>query len=550
MNYAPRPYQADAINAAREHVKAGLRRVLIQAPTGTGKMVVAATIMQLAVRLGSVVLFCAHRRELIEQCGEKLEALGVHHARVLPGEYPSGLERAYVGTIQSFTARQRRGSLNVEAVNVIVVDEAHHVTSKNTYQKLLAEYPNATVIGLTATPCRTDGQGLGNVFDALVQSITYSAAFEAGHLVRPKYFAPHTPDLAGVRTIAGDYDEAELEGVMNQPKLVGDIVEHYARHASDRKGIVFATRVRHSMALADAFNAAGIPAAHLDGTTPLEDRQAILADLRSGAIQVMTNVAVATEGLDIPDVGAVVIARPTKSVVLHLQTVGRALRPSPGKTDCIVLDHSGNVLELGPVEAYETWTLDTTKGANARKKKREARPITCESCSTVFAASLTCPACGLKHESTKYARDVDVLAGDLAEFKAGVSRKLEVTVETKRQWFAELLWVARSKGYKPGWASRKYRDKFGVWPDRVQGVQPSVPGAEVLAFVRTEQRKWAREREAERLREEAAAVPVVEVIAPPRAPVKPLPTILDSIPDFEPLVRRGHTGSRMTWGTS
>jgi superfamily II DNA or RNA helicase len=417
-----------------------------------------------------------------------MTALGVRHTRILPGEYVSEAEYAYVGTIQSFMARRRRG-LELANVKVIVIDEAHHATA-DTYQRLIALYPDAVIVGLTATPTRTDGKGLGDVFDDLIQAITYREAFEQGYLVRPKYYAPHTPDLEGVKTVAGDYSDDDLERVMNKPQLVGDIVQHYARYAGDRKGIVFATRVTHSIALCEAFSASGIPAFHIDGTTPTDERDALLEAFRSDAYQVMVNVAVATEGLDIPDISCVVMARPTKSPILHLQCLGRGLRTHPGKEDCMVLDHAGNVLRLGGVEEYEEWTLETGKGANSPKKKelKDPKEITCEQCSAIFYASRICPECGHEHVVMRRPEHVEVAEGELVELGSG--KRAEYSMEQKKDWLAQLLYLAHTTGRREGWASHQYRAKFGVWPHKKQGVPPAPPSPEVLAFVDTQRRAF------------------------------------------------------------
>ena len=281
-----RPYQQTVIQRSLDALKRGRKSVLTVMPTGTGKMVIAAEIMRRAVAKGNTALFAVHRRELVAQCSEKLDALGVRHGIILPGHRPGDLERAYVGTVQSFSARIRNDSFNPLNVKVLVIDESHHATAGQ-YRALRESFPAAVVVGLTATPIRADGTGLGNVFEELVQGITYAEALDGGYLVRPRYYAPSTPDLSGVEIRAGDYAEDQLETAMNKPKLVGDVVEHYARHAIDRQGIVFATRVRHSIALSEAFNRAGISAFHLDGETPTAERDTLMRAFRAGELQVM-----------------------------------------------------------------------------------------------------------------------------------------------------------------------------------------------------------------------------------------------------------------------
>jgi len=503
MSYVLRPYQQQGLESVRSALNIH-KCILLTMPTGTGKMVLGAEILARASKRGNTALFVVHRREMVKQCSEKLGALGVRHAVVLPGEDYSNLERVFVGTVQSVVAQGKRGRFAPSSVRVIVIDEAHHIKpDEGQYRALMDAYPDAVVVGLTATPTRTDGRGLGDVFTHLVQATTYARAFEEGHLVRPRYFAPHVPELEGLRIRAGDYDAEQLEVLMNQPQIVGDIVEHYARYAPDRQGIVFATGVRHSVALRDAFNACGISACHIDGTTPLEERDELIAAYREGQYQVMTNCAVFTEGFDAPATGAVVIARPTKSVILHLQMVGRALRPAPGKPDCMVLDHSGNTLLLGPVEEYEEWALEVSKGANdssrSKRKAKAARDKVCEECSAIFPAARVCPECGHVHEFEPIPEHLIAGEGELVEVTGKMRAKDKPSPEMKREWYGQLLFVANSKGFSSGWAANQFKAKFGEWPHRKVGIHPTMPTAQVLAFCEAQHQAYREQKRLERL---------------------------------------------------
>lgn len=506
-----RPYQVRAVNGALRAISNGARAPLIVAPTGVGKMVIAAEILRRAYHKGNTALFTVHRREMVKQCSEKLDQLAVPHGLILPGHKPGNLERVYVGTVQSFTARLRSGSFDPLNVRVIVIDEAHHATAA-TYRALIDAYPNAVVVGLTATPCRSDGTGLGNVFDDLIQATTYSEALSAGHLVTPRYYAPYTPDLAQVSTRAGDYAEDELEQEMNKPQLVGDIVHHYARYAADRQGIVFATRVRHSLALCDEFTRAGFSAFHIDGTTPTDERDELMHAFREGELQIMVNVGVVTEGVDVPNVGAVVLARPTKSVSLHMQMVGRALRPAEGKADCLVLDHAGNTVRLGPVELREHWTLDSKKGKKKSRQEREPKECTCEACSAVFYGSNVCPACGHVHQHERMPLDLETIDGELVEL--GKTRE-ELTMPEKQYWYRALLAYADNTGKKTGWAYHAYKARFGVYPIWGQNEHRVQPTQEVAAwihgYVKSQRIRWAKGQERQK------QVPRRDTWAPSRA---------------------------------
>lgn len=490
-----RHYQQAAVTGALRQIASGKKAPLIVSPTGTGKMVVAAAILERAYLKGNTALFAVHRREMVKQCSEKLTTLGVPHSLVMPGHQPSNMERVYVGTVQSFGARMRRGSFDPLNVRVIVIDEAHHATAQS-YRTLIEAYPNAVVVGLTATPCRADGTGLGNVFDALVQGTTYSAALEEGYLVKPRYYAPYTPDLSDVTTRAGDYAEDDLEREMNQPQLVGDIVQHYAKLAADRQGIVFATRVRHSLALCAEFIRAGFTAFHIDGTTPTDERDELMQQFRDGDLQIMVNVGVATEGLDVPNVGAVVLARPTKSVSLHMQMIGRGLRPAEGKDSTLILDHAGNTVRLGPVEIRESWSLDQKKGKSKKKKDREPKEITCDECSAIFYGTRTCPQCGHIHEYERAPLDMEVVDGELVEIG---EEPMVYTTAMKQGFYRMLLHYADNHGKKPGWAYHTYKARWGVYPTWGSGDHRVHPSPEVIAWIngylKQQRIAWAKRQE-------------------------------------------------------
>lgn len=276
-----------------------------------------------------------------------------------------------------------------EHIRLICLDEAHRSES-TTYQKLLALYPNAGVVGLTATPVRGDGKGLGRTFSALVQPITTRALMERGYLVPPRYFIPSELDLIAAREgRRGDFTQAELDAIADSnPQLIGDVVETFARVCPERRAVAFPCNIRHSLALRDAFNSVGIPAVHIDGHTPREERRDLMAAFRAGEYQILTSVNIAIEGLDVPDVSAVILARPTRSERIWIQAVGRGLRTSSGKADCIVLDHAGVMLSLGPAEDYQDWTLGADRGQTTTprkpRKKRDRKEITCEECHAVF----------------------------------------------------------------------------------------------------------------------------------------------------------------------
>jgi DNA repair protein RadD len=251
---------------------------------------------------------------------------------------------------------------------LVVVDEAHHAPAQ-TYRQLLRAYPEALILGMTATPCRGDGRGLGDIFEMMVETPPVAELIELGFLVGTRVYAPSRPDLTGVRVERGDYVERQLADRMDRPQLVGDVVTHWLRLAERRRTVVFASGVAHSVHLRDEFRAAGIWAEHIDGSTPVEQRDEILKKVDAGTVEVVCNAMVLTEGWDCPAVSCLVLARPTRHMGLYRQMVGRVLRPAPGKTDALTLDHAGAVFEHGFVEDPVLWTLATNRRAENPKQR-------------------------------------------------------------------------------------------------------------------------------------------------------------------------------------
>lgn len=493
-----RPYQLEAIDQCRRAFASGSRRILLQAPTGAGKTVIAAQIVESAARKGRRILFLAHRRELVNQCADKLRRFGVDYGILMAGEDPSYEYEVQVASIDTLRVRCMKNQRQpMPKADVVIIDEAHRAMSR-TYQQVIEYYVkehNAAVLGMTATPIRSDGRGLGSTFESMVRCPSIRELTKAGYLVPVQYYAPTIPDLTGIKIVRGDYDERELEKAMDQRKAVGDIVENWVRVASDRPTIVFATSVKHSMHIRDEFVRAGFRAAHIDGTMGLADRDEVLRGLASDKYQIVTNCMVLTEGFDDPKLSCCVLARPTKNPGLYLQMAGRTLRPSPGKSDCILLDHSGNVYEHGFVADDRSWELSEGKAANngkAKQRPAERRPITCVKCAHVYEGQLRCPRC--RHLPERKGKYVDTRHADLnriAEEERRSAKKKVFTQEDKQRWYSMLTDYALRYNKKQGWVAHAYRDKFGVWP-RDMLPWPVEADAEVKAFIRHKQIRFAK----------------------------------------------------------
>jgi len=498
-----RPYQQEAIDRLRRSLAGGKRRPILQAPTGCGKTVIASSIIQSAVGRGKRVLFLAPRKELIFQASAKLEALGIEHGIIMAGE-PRNLyamvQVASMDTLHSRAVRTER--MLMPPADVVIVDEAH-LSIAPTRKDLLAHYDGAVIVGLTATPARGDGRGLGEVYDDLVQSWSVAQLTEDGYLVQLRYWAPSKPDLDGLKLNKdGDYVLKGLGERMDRVHLVGDIVKNWRRIAGDRKTVVFCVNRRHSRHVRDEFLRHGYRAEHLDGETPADERKAILARVESGETQVLCNVFVCSYGLDLPSLSCAVLARPTRNITLYLQIIGRVMRPAPGKDDAIVIDHAGCVDEHGFADDYIPWSLDTETTVKERKKKlqeerREPKEITCGDCGTVFKRSRTCPQCG--HEMVPEGKPIPTHQADLQEVERSKRKdNREATWEEKIAFYGQLKRYCEERGMKPGWAAHKYRARFGVWPNdgRLKDT-PAIPVTDdVRRWITSQNIRYAKRRAA------------------------------------------------------
>ncbi len=496
-----RDYQVAAVEDLRKSFRAGSRKLLLQAGTGSGKTIIASEIIKSAVSKGKMVLFLAHRRELIDQCSDKLMRFGVSHGLIMAGRERSMREDVQVASVQTIWSRSvKQNKIPLPPADLLVIDEAHRSLSP-TYLHLIERYTElgATILGMTATPVRGDGRGLGHVYEDMIKCPPIKDLTEAGHLVPIRYYAPSAPDLTGVKVRMGDYVEKELAGRMEP--LIGSIVENWARLAEGRPTVVFATGVRHSIWLKDEFEKAGVSAAHMDAKTPDDERQQILAGLWEGRIDVLCNCMVLTEGWDCPPVSCCVLARPTKNIGLYFQMAGRTLRPWDGKDDCLLIDHAGAIYEHGFIHEEIPWDLDANGKIKERiqkkKKKKKSKPITCPECKHVFEALEECPECGWKPKTK--GKEYQWIAGELVE----VDKEAEVKYSQamKKAWYFQLISYAREKGYQPGWVSHTYKKKFKIWPSQFwpkpeftkpeDGVHP---GPEVRAYIRHLQIRYAKRR--------------------------------------------------------
>ena len=488
-----RDYQRALIDLAIPRLA---ERPILVLPTGAGKTFTCAAMLR---ELGMRTLWIAHRRELIFQAADTLARCGIKTALILAGQPTNPQAHVQVASIQTLARR------TAPKVELVVIDEAHHATAKG-YRRLVDQYPGVPIVGLTATPFRLDGRGLGGAgFGAILCTATCADLCRDGTLIEPDVYAPDAPDRSQLKVRMGDFETSAMASLMNTPSLVGNLVTTWQRRAADRKTLCFAVDVRHSHSIVQRFQEVGVAAEHLDGTTPADERAAILARLRDGTTTVLSNVGIVSEGFDLPALDVAIIARPTASLCWHLQAVGRIMRACADKAGAIVLDHAGNHLVHGFVTDPVAYSLE----GNTAKKGAGAAPVKrCPNCEVVVpAGTMTCPECGYRwpergvveqdgelhhlNEVKRAPLDQQQLAWQtltakqqrrgykpgwrVFQFKRlfGIEPTVvddvivdpgQATREQKAAVYADLQATAAEKGFKPGWAAHRYRDQFGVWP--------------------------------------------------------------------------------------
>lgn len=476
-----RPHQERAIEALRVSLATGHRRPMLQAPTGFGKTLTAAHIIQRALDKGNRVIFTVPALSLVDQTVAAFAAEGIRSVGVMQGYHPAtdAEQPVQVCSVQTLARRQKPDAA------IVVIDEAH-LAFKSIYEWMAdPEWAGVPFIGLSATPWTC---GLGKHFDDLIIAATTADLIRDGYLSPFVVFAPSEPDLAGVRTVAGDYHEGQLADACDTPTLVGDVVDTWLKRGEDRPTLVYGGNRVHAEHLQQRFVEVGVAAEYMDAFTERADRERALGRFRSGQTRIICNVGVLTVGMDL-DVRCIVDARLTELETCCVQTIGRGLRTAEGKDKLIVLDHSGNALRLGLVTDIHHERLDPgerRKSACETKERAKPLPRLCQDCSAVLPQSAkVCPECGKIQEVRT---DVEHRDGELVELGARPTKRNAASIFAEQEeFYGELKWIASVRGYAPGWASHKFRERFGVWPNdwQVRLAQPREPGLKTKNWLRS-----------------------------------------------------------------
>ncbi len=460
-NITLRAYQQRDVQELRRRYARGFRAPLYALATGGGKTFIFSYITQQAAAKGNRVLILVHRQELLRQSSESLDLLGVDHGLIAP-KHSQTYDLVQVASVQTAVRRLDR----IPKPSLIVVDEAHHAAA-GSWRKIIDHFKDVPILGVTATPYRLDGKGLGvdsgGHFDCLVQGPSIRDLIKDGYLSRPRVYAPPTDlVLDDVRTRMGDYARDDLAAAVDKPKITGSAVEHYSRMCPGKPAIAFCVSVAHAEHVAAEFRAAGYRAESIDGSMDDDRRKGLITSLGSGKIDVLCSCEIISEGTDIPVVSAAILLRPTQSLTLYLQQVGRALRPYDGKKHAIILDHVGNCLRHGLPQDDREWSLDGDPGKGKSGKRAEpvARVQQCPRCYVVHPPAPRCNQCGhvyapdeiMPEQVDGELREID--PAEIARMKADRRRK-----QGQAQTLAELQEYGKQMGYKPGWAKH-------VWENR------------------------------------------------------------------------------------
>jgi len=452
------PHQERIIEQARNEVMKGRRRVLITSPTGSGKTRVLAWKLKSASDKGLVAWYVVHRRQLVHQTSRVLSSLGIEHTMVMAGEETDHSANIYV--ISRDTYLRRKDWMNLGEPALIVIDEAH--IALGIQQQIAEDWPRAVILGYTATPLTLSGPAMGDVYESLVHGPTYTELIEGGYLVPPEYWEAVRVDTSGFRVsrATGEFVQKDLSNWVKKGEVIGSAIDSWRRIADGLPTVVFAPGVAASKYVAAKFNYAGIPAAHIDWSTPEEERERYLRMLASGEIKILSNADLLSEGYDMPEMRAVMMLAPTMSTARYLQRLGRALRIHPGKDKAIVIDHAGVLSRHGLHTDWERWTLETRGKRKERKEKKQLKKseksIVCPQCGFVFEKRDTCPQCGFKLGKSSNAKPLVEHPGEVVRAKG----KHDYDPEAARAFYLDLAAYAREKGYKSGWVYHAFVKKY------------------------------------------------------------------------------------------
>ncbi len=456
----------------------GISRVVLQLPTGAGKTVTASAVIAGALAKGKRVAFTVPAISLIDQTvaafeGQGIDAIGVIQANHVRTNWAQPVQ---VVSVQTLARRQR------PHVDLVIVDECH--IQHQAIIDWMTDCPDVKFIGLSATPW---AKGMGDAWQDLIAPVSMQDLIDGGFLSPFRVYAPSSPDLSRVRVSKGDYETGQLSEVMSGTALIADVVQTWKQRARGLPTLVFAVDRAHAQKLQREFADAGVQMGYCDANTDLIERQFLFGEMARGRLEGIVNIGTLTTGVD-ADVRCVVLARPTKSEMLFVQMIGRALRTAPGKDFALILDHADNHERMGFVTdiAHASLLTGKDKTALSKKEKGEATPKACGSCGALKKTRI-CPSCGFEPERKS---EVETEAGELVEFKP---KPPKYDREAKQKFWSMACHVDREKGKGGKLAKALYRAKFGVWPQGLMTI-PVKPDGEFLSYQRSRQIAYAKSK--------------------------------------------------------
>ena len=448
-----RPYQCAGIASIREAFGQLRKRApLYVLPTGGGKSLTFSFIAHGAAGKGNRVYILSHRQELIDQISAALDLTGTPHGFIAAG-YPTLDAPVQIASVQTLVRRLD----HTTQPDLIVIDEAHHARAE-TFERIIREWPKAKLLGVTATPIRLSGEGLGTIFDHLIVGPSMRELIEGGYLAPYRLFSPPTVDASGLHRRAGEFVTAEAEALVDKPAITGSALAHYRQHADGLPALVFCVSIQHAKSVADQFREAGYAAFSIDGTMERTVRRGVVEDFRAGRIKAITSCDLANEGVDLPGAHVGIFLRPTQSLGLYLQQVGRLLRPCEGKTHALLLDHVGNCYRHGLPDDSRQWTLAGDDGEAKRKPGAGVR--FCAHCFCALPSQAkACSECG--YEFPAKPREIEQRDGELAEVTPEMlAKRAERREQGRAQSLEALREIERRKGFRRGWAEHVYHGRL------------------------------------------------------------------------------------------